>query len=248
MSNTSFGGGARRRLLIYLLVDTSHSMRIDNAIGAVATGLQRFQREVMEDEFAVDTVHVALYTFDDSVHELRRLAPISDFQPPTAKELDPGGETYLSKALIRVMEDIKRDYQPGKPGRDGALSDYRPYVFLLTDARPTSADEKAWHDAREALITHRNPKINYIVTGCGDQVDLTDLIEIGHEGHVFHIDKQQKSFHAYFDWIATTTIQQSQLVLQGESRRSTRARDNTLAAKPKEMKTVGEDFDYNRGA
>ena len=58
-----------RRLPVYLLVDTSGSMR-GEPIEALNVGLKAMEQALRRDPFALESVHLSLITFDVQAREI----------------------------------------------------------------------------------------------------------------------------------------------------------------------------------
>ena len=102
----SSGGEGRyqRRLPLYLLLDTSLSMRQNRAIDGLRQGVQsmvEFLRTIPE---ARGTVNVKVITFDEQVNATA-LTRLLDFTPPSLEA--NGSATYLGMALRRLDEDAR---------------------------------------------------------------------------------------------------------------------------------------------
>ena len=78
-----------RRLPVYMLIDTSGSMR-GEPIASVNTGLQTMLASLRQDPHALESVHVALWTFDREVSNILPLTELSDIQLPEVKTPDSG--------------------------------------------------------------------------------------------------------------------------------------------------------------
>ena len=105
---TNEGG---RRLPIYLLLDCSGSMA-GAPIQAVQRGVEMFAREIRQDPFVAETVHVGIITFASTAQMVTNgLVPIDRFQPP---QLSAGGNTSLGAALRLLQQSLDRDLRVGK--------------------------------------------------------------------------------------------------------------------------------------
>lgn len=71
-----------RRRPVYLLLDTSGSMR-GAPIQAVQQGVTMIHQELLNNPHALETVYLSVITFADSAQQVARLASVEDFKPPT---------------------------------------------------------------------------------------------------------------------------------------------------------------------
>ncbi|MET7607360.1 VWA domain-containing protein [Streptomyces avermitilis] len=192
-----------RRLPVYLLLDCSWSMN-GEPIEAVQRGLEAFVREVKEDDFAGETVHVGVITFgrvleggkDGARLVTEGLIPIKEFAPP---HLEADGMTPLGDAFRELTKSIDRDVIPSVPGKP--KGDWKPLVFILTDGAPN--DE--WQDARQQVLDRESKRlVNVITIGCGRDIDRDTLREIS-LGDTYTLDEKNDTYFAsFFAWMSST--------------------------------------------
>ncbi len=170
MVEMDFGGAQSqsRRLPIYLLLDTSGSMS-GAPIQAVNQGVQLVYNELMNDPSAIETVYLAVITFDSQARMTLPLTELTRFKAPA---LRAGGSTSLGEALRLLNDSLNRDIVVNAPGRKG---DYKPLVFLMTDGAPTDS----WEREADAIKNRTQQKVATIIAlGCGGGVDVKTLKRI----------------------------------------------------------------------
>jgi len=121
-----------RRLPVYILLDTSGSMR-GEPILAVDNGLQVMLETLRQDPHALDTVHLCLIGFDLEVKVIQELTPIDSF-PPVHLATPESGPTFLGEALKTVAEKAAREVRKSD---DAGKGDWQPLLFVMTDGKPS---------------------------------------------------------------------------------------------------------------
>lgn len=134
-----FASNPEPRCPCVLLLDVSGSMN-GRPMDELNAGLATFHDELSADSLAMKRVEVGIVTFGPVKVEMPFTSAFK-FYPST---LQCQGDTPTGSAILQALnmvEDRKRDY------RANGISYYRPWVFLITDGKPTDA----WTDAAEAI-------------------------------------------------------------------------------------------------
>lgn len=182
-----------RRLPVYLLLDTSGSMK-GEPIEAVKVGLASLISSLRQDPHALDTVHICLMTFDREVKELVPLKSLDEFILP---EIVPpeAGPTFTGMALREVCAAVRRDVIKSTPERKG---DWRPLLFLMTDGGASDVQ----------LFNEMIPEVQRTgfgaVVGCaaGPKSKPEELKKVC--GHVVALDTMDgHSFQSFFKWVSS---------------------------------------------
>lgn len=133
-----------RRLPVYVLVDTSGSMR-GEPIAALNVGLKAMEQALRRDPFALDSVYLSLISFDIEAREVFGLTPLDQVRIPEIT-VPSSAATFLGAALLLLAERVARDVKRGGPEQRG---DWRPMAFLLTDGAPS--DTAAYQEGIAAV-------------------------------------------------------------------------------------------------
>lgn len=120
-----------RRLPVYILLDTSGSMR-GEPIHAVNNSMQVLLSTLRQDPHALDTVHIALISFDLEARMMQELTPLDQFPAVDLKTPD-SGPTFLGEALKMVRGKVKTDVKTGADDK----GDWAPLLFIMTDGKPS---------------------------------------------------------------------------------------------------------------
>lgn len=182
-----------RRLPVYLLLDTSGSMR-GEPIEAVNTGVRAMISALRQDPHALETVHLSIITFDSEARVIMPLTPLDELQVPEITT-PQSGPTHLGQALEalggRLSSEIRRSTQESK-------GDWAPFLFIMTDGKPSDVQLFA-----QQCVVIRSLSFASIV-GCvaGPKARREDLEPLC--DHVVSLDTMDsQSFASFFKWVTS---------------------------------------------
>lgn len=210
-----------RRLPVYLLIDTSGSMR-GESIHAVNVGVQAMLSALRQDPYALESVYISIITFDNSAKEHSPLTALENFQFTDIVVPSAGG-TFTGAALECLISCVDRDIQRSDGDQKG---DWRPLVFLMTDGTPS--DSMAYGEAVGELKKRAFGSI--IACAVGPKA--------GHEHLKLLTDKvvaletlDSTAFSGFFRWVSAS-------VASGSSSAGVNAGTDTLPPPPPEIQLV----------
>lgn len=190
---------SNRRLPVYLLLDTSGSMR-GEPISAVNVGLQSLAATLRQDPHALDSVYVSIVTFDMEVKEVLPLTALENLIVPTITT-PSSGATMMGAGLAFICDKVKREV---RKTTEDAKGDWRPLLFLMTDGKPS--DTLAY---KEAIPMIKAANFGTVVAcAAGPKSDAAVLNEL--TDNVVHMDTMDSaSFSKFFQWVSSTINQGS---------------------------------------
>lgn len=183
-----------RRLPIYLLVDSSGSMR-GEPIHSVNVGLNAMLTALRQDPYALETVHISLITFDNRINEL---VPLQALETATIEDiqLPDSGATHLGEALNLVCDRVQRDVRVSKEGQKG---DFRPMLFVMTDGSPSDLLE--FKNACQRLKTMSFSQI--IACAAGPKAKSDELKKFA-TTTVSLETMDSNGFASFFQWVSAS--------------------------------------------
>ena len=181
-----------RRLPVYILLDTSGSMR-GEPIHAVNNSMQVLLSTLRQDPHALDTVHISLITFDLEARVMQELTPLDEF-PPVDLKTPNSGPTFLGEALKMVGQKVKTEVKTG--GEDGK-GDWAPLLFVMTDGKPS--DTQTFNEQVSAITNAGFATI--VGCGAGPSADVTALKRFCTS--VAMLDTLDgRGFEQFFKWVS----------------------------------------------
>jgi uncharacterized protein YegL len=181
-----------RRLPIYFLIDVSESM-VGEQIQAVQEGIADVIKELKQDPYALETVHISIIIFAGKAKTLIPLTDIITFYPP---KFSVGSGTNLADGLGQLMFEMKKNHVPTTPEKKG---DWKPIVFLFTDGAPTNDTTLAIREWKNNWAS----KSTLIAISLGERQTISTLKDISND--VYHIqDTSPGTFKSFFKWITAS--------------------------------------------
>lgn len=196
-----------RRLPVYILLDTSGSMR-GEPIHSVNVGLQAMLSALRQDPYALESVHLSIITFDVEAREYLPLTPLDEVKLGEVVVPDAGA-TFLGAAMELLLQRVDRDV---KKTTGDAKGDWRPLLFVMTDGSPSDL-----HAYREAIAEVKKRNFGSILAcAAGPKAKQELLLEL--TDRVVTLDTMDSAaFSGFFKWVsASVAIGSSSAGISGQ--------------------------------
>lgn len=185
-----------RRLPVYILLDTSGSMR-GEPIHSVNVGLRALLDALRADPYALESVHLSIITFDNEARVYLPLTPVDQVQLRDITILDAGA-TYTGAALELLIGQLDREVRKSTAEQQG---DWRPLLFVMTDGSPS--DTYAYQQ-----ILPRFKTIDFGLTigcACGPKAKTDALQQI--TSQVVALETMDSAtFSSFFKWVSASVV------------------------------------------
>lgn len=181
-----------RRLPVYLLIDTSGSMK-GEPIESVKVGIESMLSTLRNDPYALETVNISIITYDREVKQLIPLTPIDELQMPEITTPE-SGPTNMGEALEVLLNIMEKEINKGTQDKKG---DWMPLLFLMTDGKPS--DIKTFKGVIPKIKVSKFATV--VCCAAGPRAKTEELCQLTDK--VYQIDTLDgTSLSKFFKWVS----------------------------------------------
>ncbi|MFB2538207.1 MULTISPECIES: VWA domain-containing protein [unclassified Acinetobacter] len=185
-----------RRLPVYILLDTSGSMR-GEPISSVNVGLQSMLSALRQDPYALESVYLSIITFDMQAQVYLPLTPLDQVQLSQI-DVPSAGATFMGAALELLAERANQEIIKSTDEQKG---DWRPLLFLMTDGSPSDVYA---YDQMLPVIKNLN-FASIIACAAGPKAKVDSLQKLTDQ--VVVLDTMDaSSFASFFKWVSASVV------------------------------------------
>lgn len=191
-----------RRLPVYLLIDTSGSMK-GEPIEAVNVGLQTLISSLRRDPQALETAHISIITFNRVACLVLPLTAVSELQLPELKTPE-SGPTMTGDALELLCQRVDSEVRTQSTD---VKRDWKPLLFIMTDGSPSDIQKF------KAIVPECKKRCFASITVCvaGMSANIELLKDLA--TNIISLDTCDSAMFAqFFQWISASISSGAQSV------------------------------------
>ncbi len=181
-----------RRLLVYLLLDTSGSMK-GAPVESIKLGIDNMLSSLKMDPFALENLNLSIITFDREVNETLPMTKLEGLVLPEMK----ANEINLSNLGMALEFLYRRCDQELIRSTSTTRGDWKPLLFLLSSKEPSDLAKY-----REIIPKVKSLGFRHIIACAAGLKANPDSLKLLTKKVVQLGNSDSHSFRQFFKWVS----------------------------------------------
>jgi uncharacterized protein YegL len=190
------------RVPVSLVLDCGGSMT-GAPIEELRVGVEKFIKEVADNEYAKDSAEICVVTFGGHVECLLDFGHV-ERQSQNIPLFSASGGTPMDQAVNMALDKLEERKQEFK---DNGVQYYQPWMVLMTDGQPTENINKSTTRTQELV---NNNKLTVFPLGIGDKADMDELERYSPKRPPLKL--KGLCFSEFFEWLSASVERVSQSI------------------------------------
>jgi uncharacterized protein YegL len=190
------------RVPVCLVLDCSGSMT-GEPIQELRDGVEKFIKELADNEYAKDSAEICLVTFGGEVRCILDFENI-ERQSENIPLFAASGNTPMDQAVnlaLDKLEERKQNY------KDSGVDYYQPWMVLMTDGQPTENISRSTLRTQDLV---NKDLLTVFPLGIGDQADMSELARYSPKRSPLKL--KGLCFSEFFEWLSKSVEKVSQSI------------------------------------
>lgn len=179
-----------RRLPVYIIVDSSYSMR-GKPVQYINDGFKDLLRTLKKDPMLIEILYLSIIEFNTEAKQVLQLSPLPECEIPV---IEAGGRSNMGEALGLLTEKLREEIN--RPDLTAEIKgDYKPVIYLLTDG----GSSDSWKKKLKELKKEFSPRIISFGTG---NFHRDVLEELSGPENVVDLGELENGIPAFFKFVS----------------------------------------------
>ena len=190
-----------KRVPVCLCLDTSGSMAKNDAIDQLNKGVAAFIQYIREHDNIMNSVELAVVTFDSDIKVVRDFALVDEECSITLTAQGGTGLAHGVNKALDILEARKIDYK--NAGRDY----FQPILIIFTDGKPGDMEDVPAAQQRCMELINGKKLVCFAASVGNDDNEekkesIKDVLK-GFTPRVMHL--KDANFEKFFEWVGRST-------------------------------------------
>lgn len=180
-----------RKLPVYIIVDTSYSMR-GRPVQQINSGLGELLCNLRKNPMVFEVLHLSIITYNTQAEQVLPLKPIFSVQLP---EIKSGGQSNMGAAFELLGDSMRKEIVKGSITKE-VKGDWRPVVYVLSDGAPS--------DAWKARLKIIKKEFNPIMVSFGTADAKMDILETISGKNTVDLNQFEEGINSFIEMVSNS--------------------------------------------